>query len=109
MERFDLLRLDAGSWMHARFAGTRIATLDEALLAIGPYARPVIELKVPVPAELLLRVASQIRPRAGVLVLSFQELWLHPLRKASRELSLGLLGRRGIRSCRTGPGASPPR
>src|SRR5215831_9399959 len=49
--RFDLLPLDAGSWMHARFAGTRIPTLDEALMAIGPHVRPVIELKVAVPPE----------------------------------------------------------
>src|SRR3954470_18661165 len=27
MTRFDLLRLDAGSWMNRRFAGTRIPTL----------------------------------------------------------------------------------
>jgi glycerophosphoryl diester phosphodiesterase len=92
MERFDLLSLDAGSWMHPRFAGTRIATLDEALLAIGPYAQPVIELKVPVPAELLLESLRKYDLEQDVLVLCFQELWLHPLRKASRELSLGLLG-----------------
>src|SRR3954468_13070185 len=41
-DSFDLLRLDAGSWFHSRFAGNRIPTLDEALLAIGPSARPVI-------------------------------------------------------------------
>src|SRR3954468_3940898 len=54
ISQFDLLRLDAGSWMHVRFAGTRIPTLAEALLAIGPHARPVIELKVPVAADVIL-------------------------------------------------------
>jgi len=41
--------------MHARFSGTRVPTLEEALLAIGPHARPVIELKTEIPAELVIR------------------------------------------------------
>jgi len=89
--RFDLLRLDAGSWMHARFSGTRIPTLDEALLAIGAHVRPVIELKVPCPPELLLASLRKFDLEQEALVLCFEESWLHPLRKASKELSLGLL------------------
>jgi glycerophosphoryl diester phosphodiesterase len=91
-ERFDLLCLDAGSWMHPRFAGTRIPTLDEALLAIGPFAQPVIELKVPIPPEILLEALRKYDLEQDALVLSFEEAWLRPLRKASRELALGLLG-----------------
>lgn len=89
--RFDLLRLDAGSWMHCRFAGTRIPTLDEALLAIGPFARPVLELKVPIPADLLLHHLRKYDLEEEALVLSFEEAWLRPLRTASRDLALGLL------------------
>jgi glycerophosphoryl diester phosphodiesterase len=91
LSRFDILRLDAGSWMHHRFAGTRIPTLDEALLAIGPVARPVIELKVPIPGELLLEHLRKYDLEGDALVLSFEEAWLHPLRRASGELALGLL------------------
>lgn len=89
--RFDLLRLDAGSWMHTRFAGTRIPTLEEALLAIGPLARPVIELKAEIPAELILRALRRYDLEQEALVISFVEEWLHPLRMASGELAIGLL------------------
>jgi hypothetical protein len=53
LDLLDLRRFDAGSWLHRRFGGTRIPTLEEALLAIGPYAMPVIELKVPPPPSLI--------------------------------------------------------
>ncbi len=91
LSRFDLLRLDAGSWMHQRFVGTRIPTLDEALLAIGPHAMPVIELKTPIAPELLLRALRKFDLEHDVLVISFHESWLVPLRTASRDLPIGLL------------------
>jgi glycerophosphoryl diester phosphodiesterase len=90
-DRFDLLRLDAGSWMHARFSGTRIPTLEEALLAIGPHARPVIELKTEIPPDLVLRALKRYDLEEDALVISFVESWLIPFRRASRDLSLGLL------------------
>ena len=91
LTRFDLLRLDAGSWMHVRFAGTRIPTLDEALLAIGPQAQPVIELKTEIPADILLDALRKYDLEDEALVISFQERWLVNLRRASADLSLGLL------------------
>lgn len=91
LSRFDLLRLDAGSWMHPRFSGTRIPSLEEALLAIGPHAQPVLELKVPIPADLLLYALRKYDLEQEALVLSFQDAWLYPLRTASRDLSLGML------------------
>jgi glycerophosphoryl diester phosphodiesterase len=90
--RLDLLRLDAGSWMHPRFAGTRIPTFDEALMANASDARPVIELKTAIPPELLLKTLRRYDLEEDVLVLSFDELWLAPLRRASRDVPLGLLG-----------------
>ena len=51
----DLARMDAGSWMAPRFMGQRVPMLWEALLAIGPHAVPVIELKEAIPPELLMR------------------------------------------------------
>jgi len=94
LSQFELLRLDAGSWMHVRFVGTRIPTLAEALLAIGPHARPVIELKVPVPADVLLPMLRRFDLEQEALVISFEESWLRPLRKTSRDLALGLLADR---------------
>jgi glycerophosphoryl diester phosphodiesterase len=91
MSRIDLLRFDAGSWFHQRFAAARIPTLEEALLAIGPHARPVIELKAPVPAEKLLKSLRRFDLEGDAIVLSFEPAWLVPLRKASKELALGLL------------------
>jgi len=90
-DRLDLLRLDAGSWMHARFSGTRIPTLEEALLAIGPHARPVIELKTQIPAELVIRTLRRYDLLEDALVISFVESWLVPFRIASRDLAIGLL------------------
>lgn len=91
LDRFDLLTLDAGSWMHARFTGIRIPTLDEALLAISPHARPVIELKVPLAPEVVLRAIRRYDLEQEALVLCFVDEWLIPFRRASRDLALGLL------------------
>jgi glycerophosphoryl diester phosphodiesterase len=77
--------------MNRRFAGTRIPTFDEALMAIGPSAMPVIELKVPIPPELLLRALRKYDLESEVMVLSFDEAWLHPIRRASRDVAIGLL------------------
>lgn len=90
----DLLRLDAGGWMHRRFQGTRIPTLDEALLAIGPHALPVIELKVLVPGELLLSHLKKYDLVRDCVVMSFEPAWLTEIRKASRDVRLGLLTER---------------
>ena len=87
----DLLRVDAGSWMHYRFAGTRIPSLDEALLAIGPWARPVIELKVPIPAKLLLAAIRKYDLENEALIISFEPTWLEAVRRESRDLALGVL------------------
>jgi glycerophosphoryl diester phosphodiesterase len=89
--RLDLLRFDAGSWMHSRFAGTRIPTLQEALLAIGPRARPVIELKTDIPPELVLPALRRYDLEEDALIISFVESRLIPYRRASRDLALGLL------------------
>jgi glycerophosphoryl diester phosphodiesterase len=87
----DLQRLDAGSWMDTRFAGTRIPTLEEALEVIGQGARPVIELKMEIPTELLLGALRRYDLQDKALVISFEDFWLAPYRRASRDLAIGLL------------------
>ncbi len=91
--RMDLLRFDAGSWFHGRFAAARIPTLDEALLTIAPRARPVIELKVPIPPDQLLTALRKYGLEREALVISFEPAWLSPLRTISRDLPLGLLAK----------------
>jgi len=91
LTQLDLVRLDAGSWMHPRFAGTRIPTLDEALRAILPVATPVLELKTKVDAELLVRMLSRHGAIDDSLVISFLPEHLIPLRRQSKEVPLGLL------------------
>lgn len=89
--RLDLLRLDAGSWHHPRFAGVRIPTLDEALREIAPCALPVLELKVPLEPEVLGPLLARHDLLDEAVVLSFEPRWLVPLRRAFRDLPLGLL------------------
>jgi glycerophosphoryl diester phosphodiesterase len=89
--QYDLQRLDAGSWMHPRFKGTRIPTLDEALAAINGRARPVIELKTEIAPDLLLGALRRYDLQNKALVISFVDIWLAPFRRASRDLAIGLL------------------
>jgi glycerophosphoryl diester phosphodiesterase len=90
LDLLDLRRFDAGSKMHRRFAGIRIPTLDEALMAIGPHARPIIELKVPPPPGLLEHL-RKFDLEHDALILSFERSWLAAVRKSSRDVPLGLL------------------
>ncbi len=91
LTRLDLLRLDAGSWKHHRYAGSRIPTLDEALAAIAPRVTPVIELKERIDPALL---GSLLR-RHGVLdssvLISFDLGILAEVRKIDRSIQTGLL------------------
>lgn len=91
LSRLDLLRLDAGSWKHPRFAGVRIPTLEEALRTIWPQAMPVLELKVPIDPELLGQLLQRYASVEESLVISFEPTWLIPLRRRWRDLPLGLL------------------
>jgi glycerophosphoryl diester phosphodiesterase len=87
---FELRRFDAGSWLHQRFAGIRIPTLDEALRAIAPHAIPVIELKTAIPIPLLLDILKQRDALEHAIILSYDRAQLSALRHASRDLLLGL-------------------
>lgn len=87
----DLQQLDAGSWKDPRFAAERIPTLEAALQTIVPNALPVLELKVPVDAELLGELVQRYTTLGQVLVSSFEPAWLIPLRRRWPRLPLGLL------------------
>ncbi|MEI8198048.1 MAG: glycerophosphodiester phosphodiesterase family protein, partial [Phycisphaerae bacterium] len=87
----DLQQLDAGSWKDPRFADERIPTLEAALQVIVPTALPVMELKVPLDAELLGELVQRFTTLDKVLVISFEPAWLIPLRRRWPQLPLGLL------------------
>lgn len=89
--RFDLLRYDAGTWVHPRFAGLRIPTLEETLLAVGPLATPVIELKAPVPPLVLEELLLKYDLIGDSLLISFDHAYLGALRKQNKDFRLGVL------------------
>lgn len=84
----DILRLDAGSWKHPRFAGTRVPTLEEALQAIYPDARPIIELKVPIDPSRLVGILRRHRVLADAVVISFDSAILSAMHAENREITL---------------------
>ena len=91
----ELARLDAGAWKDARFAGTRIPTLVEALDLIGPRAIPMIEHKQGSAAKLvhLLR-EKQLLDRA--VVMSFDWGWLEEVHRLEQRVFIAALGKDAI-------------
>ena len=87
----DLMRLDAGTWKHPRFAGVRIPTLGEALACIADRARPVVELKVPIAPDLLMRHLYDFGVTQRCLVISFVADQLAQLHGSYPLVPLGLL------------------
>jgi len=84
-----LRQLDAGSHFHPRFAGTRIPSLQETLLAIGLYVRPVIDLKIELPWDELIATLRRFNLEQKALITSANPQWLTAVRKASRDVPLG--------------------
>ncbi len=92
LTRLSLLRLDAGSWKHPRFAGTRIPTVDEALRAIDEQAIPVLELKTPLDPALLETLLRDNDALGRAVLLSFDPEILAAMRRRMPTVTLGLLG-----------------
>jgi glycerophosphoryl diester phosphodiesterase len=87
----DLRELDAGSWRHARFTGTRVPTLEEALDAITPGAVPLIERKAG-DAATCARLLQEKSLVNGVVVIAFDWRFLRELKALVPGLVLGALG-----------------
>lgn len=87
----ELRTLDAGSWKHVRFAGTRIPTLEEAIASIRPGAVPLIERKAGDAATCarILREKSHVN---GAIVIAFDWRFLRDLKALMPGLVLGALG-----------------
>lgn len=87
----ELKRLDAGSWFHARFAGARIPTFQEAIDLVGDKAGLYPELKDPAfyrergvsPETLLVNILKKNTLAGGrttrVIIQSFDDTTLQTL------------------------------
>ncbi|WP_081803672.1 glycerophosphodiester phosphodiesterase family protein [Halotalea alkalilenta] len=91
-------RFDVGSWFDAKFAGERIATLEEALEAVESRGLGLnLELKVctardPIRlTERVLPVLEGVLPAERLLVSSFSQEALYRARRLDHELHLGIL------------------
>lgn len=91
LNKVELLRLDAGSWKHHRYAGSRIPTLDEALAAIAPWAIPVIELKEPIDLTLLDSLLRRHDALDSCVLVSQDEQIVASVRKIGRDVQTGLI------------------
>ena len=92
----EVKALDAGSYFDAKYAGTRIPTLDEVFEAIGKRTRINVEIK----AEGLrsdgveVKVAEAIRRHGlarSIIVSSFNPLTLRCFRREMPEVPIGFL------------------
>lgn len=90
----EMRTLDAGAWRHARFAGTAVPTLAEALALIQPAGMTLIERKAGDAATLarLLREHALVN---RVVVQSFDWAYLRALHAELPDQVLGALGPHG--------------
>jgi len=86
-----LRRLDAGSWFSAEFAGQRVPTLEEAILAILPDMVPFVERKTGTP-EQYLEVFGSLQCSRQVIVIAFDWQFLAALEAADPGIITGALG-----------------
>jgi glycerophosphoryl diester phosphodiesterase len=91
----ELRRLDAGSWFDARFAGTRLATLEEVLRLISRSALTMIERKAG-DAQTLVGLLHRLRLVEQVVVTAFDWPFLADCHALERGLVLGALGTKTI-------------
>jgi glycerophosphoryl diester phosphodiesterase len=87
----DLKKLDAGKWFNAKFAGTKIPTLLESLLAIQPTGMTLIERKEG-DAKTLIKMLDEEKFLGDVVVQAFDWDYLADCHKLAPGLVLGALG-----------------
>jgi glycerophosphoryl diester phosphodiesterase len=87
----ELKTLDAGSWFQPAFAGTRMATLDEALDTIQAGSLTLVERKAGEPAT-CIELLKQKKLLDQVVVQAFDWDFLAGCHRIAPELVLGALG-----------------
>lgn len=91
LTKVDLLRLDAGSWKHHRYAGSRIPTLDETLAAVAPGAIAVLDLKQHMDLSLLSSLLKRHDALDSCVLISHDPDIVASVRKLGRDVQTGLL------------------
>lgn len=87
----ELGRLDAGKWFGAKFAGTRIPTLEDALRFISTVTLTMIERKAG-DAATLVSLLQRLKLVEQVVVTAFDWRFLADCRELEPRLVLGALG-----------------
>ena len=87
-----LMRLDAGSWFHPRFASARILSVSQALARVPRRLGVILETKLPHPPPAYLRrlerILARSQPRERIMVSSFYGRVLAGLRAGGVERAL---------------------
>lgn len=92
----ELRELDAGSWFGEKFAGERIPTLEEVLVAVKGRCKLNIELKAtsdlyPGIAEKVLALLEKHDMKQEVYVTSFDHDLIRHVRTLDQEIETGLI------------------
>jgi glycerophosphoryl diester phosphodiesterase len=87
----EIQSLDAGSWFHPKFAGTKVPLLTEALDVIQDGAVPLIERKAG-DAQLCIELLRRKNLINRVVVISFDWNYLHAFHELEPSQVLGALG-----------------
>src|SRR5262249_41675355 len=91
----DLLKLDAGTWFDARFAGTRLPTLEESLDVIQAGSMTLIEHKAG-DAQTCIELLKRKGLLDQVVVQSFHWDFLEDCHRLAPDLTLGALGEKDV-------------
>ncbi|MDR4997699.1 glycerophosphodiester phosphodiesterase [Brevibacillus parabrevis] len=92
----ELRQLDAGKWLDEKFAGEKIPTLEEALIAVKGRCRLNIELKAtsdmyPGIAEKVLALLEQYGMKQEVCLTSFDHELIRHVRTLDQQIETGLI------------------
>lgn len=92
----ELRELDAGSWFGDKFAGERIPTLEEVLIAVKGRSMLNIELKAtsdmyPGIAEKVLALVEKLGMKQEVCLTSFDHDLIRHVRTLDQEVQTGLI------------------
>ena len=93
----QLRTLDAGSWFSPAFAGERVPTMSEAILAILPDMVPFIERKSGT-VDQYLEVLSALRCANDVIIISFDWSFLADVEARDSTIITGALGSNDLTS-----------
>jgi len=91
----ELRRLDAGSWFDSKFAGTKLASLSEAIDLVCPKTCLMIERKDG-DAATLVKLLREKKVLDRVIVQAFDWDFITDVRKLEPDLPTGLLGKKQL-------------